>query len=79
MYMGPERDDHSEPFGMPFANREVADIVANELNQHDRGMWFYKVERNIECKRWIIVRKPDNVLLQARGDEYHARRPYGSP
>lgn len=72
-------DDHCEPFGMPFTNREVADIVANELNRHDRGMWFYRVERNIEGKRWIIVRKPDDVFLQPRRDERHARRPYGSP
>lgn len=67
-------DDHSEPFGIPFTNREVADIVANELNQHDRGMWFYKVERTIE--RWIIVRKPGDVFLQPRDQ---ARRPYHSP
>jgi hypothetical protein len=49
-------DDRREPFGMPFANREVAVIVANELNRHDRGIWFYTVERQIEGKRWIIVR-----------------------
>jgi hypothetical protein len=49
-------DDHSEPFGMPFANREVAAVVANELNRHDQGIWFYMVERQIEGKRWIIVR-----------------------
>jgi hypothetical protein len=50
-------DDRSEPFGMPFANREVAAVVANELNRHDRGIWFYTVERQIEGKRWIIVRR----------------------
>ncbi len=49
-------DDRREPFGMPFANREVAVIVANELNRHNRGIWFYTVERQIEGKRWIIVR-----------------------
>ena len=42
---------------MPFANREVAVIVANELNRHDRGLWFYEVERHIDDKRWIIARK----------------------
>ena len=50
-------DDNGEPFGMPFSNREVAFIVANELNRHDRGTWFYKVERHIDDKRWIIVRE----------------------
>jgi hypothetical protein len=50
-------DDRSEPFGMPFTNRDVAVIVANELNRHNRGIWFYKVERHIEGKRWIIVRE----------------------
>ena len=35
---------------MPFTNRDVAVIVANELNRHDRGMWFYKVERHTEGK-----------------------------
>jgi hypothetical protein len=42
---------------MPFTNREVAVIVANELNRHDRGLWFYEVERHIDDKRWIIARK----------------------
>lgn len=42
---------------MPFANRGVADILANELNRHDRGMWVYKVERHLEGKRWIVVRE----------------------
>ena len=50
-------DDRGEPFGMPFTNREVAVIVANELNRHDRGLWFYEVERHIDDKRWIIARK----------------------
>jgi|SRR5208337_3627967 len=54
---GSEMDDRSEPFGMPFTNREVAVIVANELNRHDRGIWFYEVERHFEGKRWIIVRE----------------------
>ncbi len=53
---GSEMDDRREPFGMPFANRQVAVIVANELNRHDRGIRFYTVERQIEGKRWIIVR-----------------------
>ena len=55
-YSGSEMDDRREPFGMPFANRELAVIIANELNRHDRGIWFYTVERQIEGKRWIIVR-----------------------
>ncbi len=50
-------DDRSEPFGMPFTNRDVAVIVANELNRHNRGIWFYEVERHIEGKRWIVVRE----------------------
>jgi hypothetical protein len=41
---------------MPFTNREVAVIVANQLNRHDRGLWFYGVERHIDEKRWIIAR-----------------------
>jgi hypothetical protein len=45
---------------MPFTNREVAVIVADELNRHDRGLWFYKVERHIDDKRWIIARKAAN-------------------
>jgi hypothetical protein len=52
-----EKDGRGEPFGMPFTNREVAVIVANELNRHDRGLWFYEVERHIDDKRWIIARK----------------------
>jgi hypothetical protein len=52
-----ERDDRGEPFGMPFTNREVAVIVANDLNRHDRSLWFYEVERHIDDKRWIIARK----------------------
>jgi hypothetical protein len=51
-------DDRSEPFGMPFTHREVAVIVANELNRRDRGMWSYGLEQHIEGKRWIIVRQP---------------------
>ena len=50
-------DGRGEPFGMPFTNREVAVIVANELNRHDRGLWLYEVERHIDDKRWIIARK----------------------
>jgi hypothetical protein len=46
---------------MPFTNRDVAVIVANELNRHDRGMWFYKVERHTEGKRWIVVREGREV------------------
>jgi hypothetical protein len=49
--------DDREEFGMPFTNREVAVIVANDLNRHDRGLWFYEVERHIDDKRWIIARK----------------------
>ena len=49
-------DDRGEPFGMPFTNREVAVIVANDLSRHDRGLWFYEVERHIDDKRWIIAR-----------------------
>ena len=52
-----EIDDGREPFGMPFTNREVAVILANELNGHDPGLWFYRVERHIDNKRWIIVRE----------------------
>ena len=63
-------DDRREPFGMPFANREVAVIVANELNRHDRGIWFYTVERQIEGKPWIIVRDGRELDLGA-----HSNRP----
>jgi hypothetical protein len=52
-----EIDDWREPFGMAFTNREVAVIVANELNRRDRGLWFYKVERHIDHRRWITVRE----------------------
>jgi hypothetical protein len=52
-----EIDDRREPFGMPFTNREVAVIVANQLNRHDSGLWFYQVERHIDEKRWIIMRE----------------------
>jgi hypothetical protein len=62
----PKMYDCSEPFGMPLTNHEVAVIVANELNQHERGMWSYKVERHIDGKRWIIVRdNPGDVFLRA--------------
>ena len=54
-------DDRGEPFGMPFTNREVAVIVANDLNRHDRGLWFYEVERHMDDKRWIIARKAANA------------------
>jgi hypothetical protein len=50
------QDGRGEPFGMPFTNREVAIIVANELNRHDRGLWFYEVERHIDDKRRFIAR-----------------------
>ena len=56
-------DDRREPFGMPFTSREVAVIAANELNRHDRGIWFYKVERHIDGKRWIIVREGRELVL----------------
>jgi hypothetical protein len=52
-----EIDDRGEAFGMPFTNREVAAILAGELNGHDPGLWFYRVERHIDNKRWIIVRE----------------------
>jgi hypothetical protein len=64
---GSEVDDRGEPFGMPFANREVAVIIANELNRHNRGIWFYTVERQIEGKRWIIVRDGEMIALGAQG------------
>ena len=63
MYPAAEMDDRSEPFGMPFTHREVAVIVANELNRHDRGMWSYRLERHIEGKRWVIVRRPSGAFL----------------
>jgi hypothetical protein len=66
-------DDRREPFGMPFANREVAVIVANELNRHDRGIWFYTVERQIEGKRWIIVRDGRELSAQGRATDVAAR------
>ena len=50
---------------MPFTNREVAVILASELNGHDPGLWFYRVERHIDNKRWIIVRE---------GREFYFRR-----
>jgi hypothetical protein len=64
---GSEVDDRREQFGMPFANREVAVIIANELNRHNRGIWFYAVERQIKDKRWIIVRDGEMVALGAQG------------
>jgi hypothetical protein len=66
---GPEMDDVGEPFGMPFRSREIAVIVASELNQHDRGQWSYHVERHIEGRRWTIVRKPGDTLSRVRGNE----------
>ena len=42
---------------MPFTNREVAVILANELNGHDPGLWFYRAEWRVDNKRWIIVRE----------------------
>ena len=59
-------DDRGEPFGMPFTNREVAVIVANDLNRHDRGLWFYEVERHIDDKRWIIARKAASWIFAGR-------------
>jgi len=50
---------------MPYTNREVAVILASELNGHDPGLWFYRVERHIDNKRWIIVRE---------GREFYFRR-----
>ena len=43
---------------MAFSNREAAVIVANELNRRSGGLWFYKVERHIDHRRWITVRNP---------------------
>jgi hypothetical protein len=63
---------------MAFSNQEAAVILANELNRRSGGLWFYKVERHIDQKRWITVRErpqPSNatadcakrgVLLAAR-------------
>ena len=65
-----EIDDRREPFGMPFTNREVAVILANELNGHDPGLWFYRVERHIDNKRWIIARE---------GREFYFRRAMHRP
>jgi hypothetical protein len=64
-FLESEMDGRAEPFGMPFTNREVAVILANELNGHDPGLWFYKVKRHINDKRWIIVRE---------GREFYFRR-----
>jgi hypothetical protein len=66
---GAEMDDGGEPFGMPFTRREVAVIVANELNRHDRGMWSYNVERHIMGRRWTNVRKPSEILSRVCGNE----------
>ena len=68
-------DDRSEPFGMPFTNREVAVIVADALNRHGRATWFYRVELHVDGKRWIVVRNDRELdfvgrhceLRQARG------------
>ena len=51
------KSGRTETFGMPFTKREVAAIVANELNRHDRGLWFYEVKRHIDDRRWIVVRE----------------------
>ena len=67
-------DDRREPFGMPFANREVAVIIANELNRPNRGIWFYTVERQIEGKRWIIIRDVRELdLVESRFELRQAR------
>ena len=55
---------------MPYTNREVAVILASELNGHDPGLWFYRVERHIDNKRWIIVRE---------GREFYFRRDMHRP
>lgn len=52
-----EIDDWSEPFGMAFSNREAAVVVANELNRRGGGLWFYKVERHVDHRRWVTVRE----------------------
>ena len=66
-------DDWREPFGMPFTNHEVVVIVANELNGHDRGLWFHKVERHIDAKRWIIVRERRELDLSSAIVNYATR------
>ena len=73
-----ERDDRGEPFGMPFTNREVAVIVANDLNRHDRSLWFYEVERHIDDKRWIIARKAANAARSCSCVRAPRNRPYGA-
>ncbi len=52
---------------MPFTNREVAVILANELNGRDPGLWFYRVERHIDAKRWIIVRESREFYFRRAG------------
>ena len=51
---------------MPFTNREVAFVLGNELNRRDPGLWFYKVERHIDDKRWIIVREGREFYFRGR-------------
>jgi hypothetical protein len=42
---------------MAFSNHEAAVILAKELNRRSGGLWFYKVERHIDHRRWITVRE----------------------
>jgi hypothetical protein len=56
-------DDRREPFGMAFTNREAAVNLASEMNRRARGLWFYKVERHIDRRRWIAVRKERELGL----------------
>jgi hypothetical protein len=41
---------------MAFSNRDAAVLLADELNRRSGGLWFYKVERHIDRRRWITVR-----------------------
>lgn len=73
-------DDLREPFGMAFANREVAVIVANELNWRGRGLWFYKIERHIDHRRWITLREERQFdLSNAICELCEAPRAFGEP
>ena len=69
-----EIDDWGEPFGMAFTNREVAVIVANELNRRGRGLWFYKVEHHIDHRRRIAVREDRQFDLSNAIANYYAKR-----
>ena len=59
---------------MPFTKREVAVIVADELNRHDRAMWRYRVGLHIDGKRWIIVRNDRELDFVRRHCELRRTR-----